>query len=252
MRETYTYWFTGRLYILLLALAVLLGCAVRGDVHPTKSTPYTPHTTGYDVSWPNCTVQPPADNAWGVVGVTGGLVFSKNPCLRQQATWFRTTSLYINTGYPGIERAQRYASAPHRCASDDESCLAYNYGYASGQYAVKTAFAEGLYSPVWWLDVETENSWSDSVDINRQALRGTADAVRRATAARIGYYSYPGQWDRITGAWRPGALAWAATGTDERQAAIAACTEPSFTGGPVLLTQYVLALDRNYACPQAR
>lgn len=249
MRESYTYWLTGRTYIVLLALAVLLGLAARGAAHPSRRIAYVPHTTGYDVSWPNCTAQKPTDNAWGIVGITGGLVFHKNPCLREQSTWFRTTGLYINTGYPGIASARRYMAAPRRCSYTDESCLAYNYGYASGQYAMKLAFSNHLYTPVWWLDVETENSWSDSTTINRQVLRGTADAVRRMSAgATVGYYSYPGQWDRITGTWRPQAPAWVATGSAHRTVAVDGCLVPGFTNGPVVLTQYVHALDRDYVC----
>jgi hypothetical protein len=254
MREQYTYWLMGRVYILVLALTLLLGFVVRGSVQPVpqRPVPYPAQTVGYDVSWPNCTAHPPVDNAWGVVGVTGGLVFRENSCLSQEAAWFRTTSLYVNTGYAGLDKARAFAETPYRCAPHDEHCLAYNYGYAAGLYAVKAAFTHRLYASVWWLDVETENSWSDHADINRQSLRGTADAIKRQTVgAVVAYYSYPGQWDRITDSWRPGAPAWAATGTALRQTAIDACAAPSFTGGPVWLTQYVTALDRDYACPQS-
>jgi hypothetical protein len=254
MRQTHTYWIIGRLYIVLLALAALAGFALRGTVSGSAlPLPYAPATTGYDISWPNCDVMPPTDNAWGIVGVTGGRVFSENPCLKAESRWFRTTTLYINTGYAGIERAARFADTPRRCATSDEQCFAYNYGYQAGIYAAERAFAQGLYARMWWLDVETENSWSDDTEINRQSLRGTVDAIRHKTVgATIGYYSYPGQWDRITGDWRPGGPAWAATGTADRQAAIDACKEPGFTSGPVLLTQYVLDLDHNYACPAVR
>jgi len=242
----------GRLYIALLCMAVVLGFAVKG-AHNSRAAVmpplYTPQTTGYDVSWPNCEASVPKDTAWGVVGVTGGLVFRKNPCLKQQAAWFRTPALYVNTGYAGIEKARHYASAPHTCGVNDEQCLAYNYGYQSGVYAVKQATAHGLYARMWWLDVETENSWSDNTAVNRRSLQGVADAIRHDTVgSAIGYYSYPGQWDRITGAWHNGAPAWAATGTSSRLEAIAACKAPGFTGGRVWFTQYVTTLDRNYAC----
>jgi len=237
-------------YIVLLMLAVLLGFVARGTTASRGSPPpYPQATTGYDVSWPNCKAVPPMPDTWGVVGVTGGLVFSENPCLQIQAAWFRTPTLYVNTGYAGAQKAARFAGSPHKCAVTDDICLAYNYGYNAGLYAADKAFAHRLYSRIWWLDVETENSWSDNPEVNRQSLRGMADAIRHKTVgATIGYYSYPGQWDHITGSWRPGNPAWAATGTADRGAAIAACNQQSFTGGPIWLTQYVLELDRDYVC----
>ncbi len=251
MKQPYTYWLIARGYLVLLMLAVLLGFVARGTAaNRTLPLPYPAATTGYDVSWPNCRAVPPTSDAWGVVGVTGGLVFSENPCLQTEASWFRTPTLYVNTGYAGIQKALRFAHSPRRCASQDEQCLAYNYGYNAGLYATEQAFSHRLYSRMWWLDVETENSWSDDPEVNRQALRGTADAIRHQTAgATIGYYSYPAQWDHITGSWRPGNPSWVATGTASREAAVEACSQSGFTGGPVWLAQYVLALDHDYSCP---
>jgi len=100
-------------YVILLMLALLLGGMTRGA--PGRgSLPswYTPYSVGYDVSWPNCTQKPPADTSWGVVGVTGGLSFKPNPCMATEATWFKQYALYINTGYPGRDRALRYAHTP--------------------------------------------------------------------------------------------------------------------------------------------
>jgi hypothetical protein len=99
--------------------------------------------------------------------------------------------------------------------------------------------------------VERDNSWDDDPLVNRASIQGTYDAIRRETvAARVGIYSYPGQWDVITGAWRPGNIpAWAATGELFAKSALVACNAPSFTGGPVWLGQYTEGLDRNVPCP---
>jgi hypothetical protein len=245
---------SGRLraiYVLLLAVTVLAGAALRDAPGSNSISPqYVAGTTGYDVSWPNCASKSPSPASWGVVGVTGGLAFRPNPCLQAEHDWFAATSLYVNTGYPGQVRARQFAGSPRRCRVGDERCLAYNYGYNSGLYAVLYASSRNLHAMWWWLDVETENSWSDDPYVNRASLQGMVDAVRRQTVfAHVGFYSYPGQWARITENWMGDNLpAWAATGTETRSAALAACSGQSFTGGPLLLTQYTATLDRDYVC----
>jgi hypothetical protein len=213
------------------------------------ASPYVAGSTGYDVSWPNCRAAPPVMPPWGVVGVTGGLNFRQNVCLSQEANWFRNLSLYANTGYAGAVAARKYADFPRHCGHDDETCLAYNFGFNAGKYAVDYAASQGVHAAMWWLDVETENSWSDNVQFNRASIQGEADAIKRYTVvATIGAYSYPGQWDRITGNWRPGWPNWAATGSLERADALTFCRDHNFTGGPTWLAQYTIRLDQNYAC----
>jgi hypothetical protein len=238
------------LYIVLVAMAVLLGCVVRaapGRWQPEN--PYPPQTVGYDVSWPNCEATPPKGAVWGVVGVTGGLSLRPNKCARQETGWFKLVSLYANTGYPGGKRAWEFSNWPLDCSVYDPPCLAYNYGFAEGRYAVSLAARQGLHATTWWLDVETENSWDDDPLVNRASIQGTMDAVRRETlVARVGIYAFPGQWDIITGKWRPGWPAWAATGSEAAADAREACTKPGFTGGPLWLAQYTQSLDRNIVC----
>jgi hypothetical protein len=206
-------------------------------------------SVGNDVSWPNCRANQPKQAAFGIVGVTGGLVFAPNPCLVDEAHWFDNPSLYVNTGYAGAVKAIKYAEYPKHCVNDDESCLAYNYGYNAGIYAVYYADSQLVHGTMWWLDVETENSWSENTEYNRSSLLGTADAIKHETLfADIGYYSYPGQWDKITGKWRNGYPTWAASGSEKRQDAIEACGWPSFTGGHSVLAQYTKRLDNDYVC----
>lgn len=231
-----------------ITTGVLLGVALGGHALAAEN-PYVAGSTGYDVSWPNCKAQPPLMPPWGVVGVTGGLNFRQNPCLKAESNWFLNLSLYANTGYAGAAAARKYAPFPRYCHTDDEACLAYNFGFNAGKYAVEYAASQGVHAAMWWLDVETENSWSDNVQLNRASIQGEADAIKRYTVvATVGAYSYPGQWDRITGTWRPGWPNWSATGSLERGDALSFCNGHNFTGGPTWLAQYTVRLDQDYAC----
>jgi hypothetical protein len=252
MVEVFVYRFK-LLYFLLVGFAVVLGCVVRASPGVfTPGNPYEGMKTGYDVSWPNCDATPPKDSSWAVIGVTGGLSLHANKCAADEASWFKTYALYANTGYPGATERVLALTDPKTCRASEPQCLAYNYGYAEGVYAVQLAAHQGLHSSIWWLDVETENSWDDDPLVNRASIQGSIDAIRHETVvARVGIYSYPGQWDLITGKWRPGGLpAWAATGETVAAAARDFCAQPSFTGGPLWLGQYTEGLDRNLPCPR--
>lgn len=210
---------------------------------------YPDKTTGHDVSWPNCRAVPPSEKQFGIVGVTGGLVFHPNPCLFEESHWFESFTLYMNTGYVGKARAAQYANYPQKCASSDEACFAYDFGYNSAMYALNYAASQYVHSSVWWLDVETENSWSTNMAYNRASLNGMVDAIRQHTILpTIGFYSYPGQWDTITGKWQNYFPNWVATGDVSAQKAAAYCSGQAFNDGPTWLTQYTTRLDNDYAC----
>jgi hypothetical protein len=205
-------------------------------------------TTSVDVSWPNCKVTQP-NVPVGIVGVTGGLDFQQNACLRSEVAWFPMAALYMNTGWPGTTFHLQFPDSPRSCALSDTLCLAYNYGFHAAQYAISYANSRLVQSSQWWLDVETENSWTNNVLQNRAALQGMIDAIHQNVfAATVGFYSYPGQWIQIVGNWRPRLPAWVATGTMSESMAVAACHEPSFTGSSVQLSQYTLKLDEDYNC----
>jgi hypothetical protein len=202
-----------------------------------------------DVSWPNCQSQNlPRGNA-GIVGITGGLSFHLNPCLAKEAR-FHDLSAYVNSGYPGLNRARSFRNLPKPCRPDDESCLAYNYGYNAVLYAREYAFENGIVPHRFWIDVEFGNTWSDDANINRHALQGMVDAAGSYVGAQnVGIYSYPFQWGVITNHWQNGSPAWVATGSSQKAAAVQACNQPSFTGGPVLMAQYTIAgQDQNIIC----
>lgn len=210
---------------------------------------YPAQKVGQDVSWPNCNARPPANPPFGIVGTTGGLVFHPNPCLFEEAHWFSNLSLYMNTGYAGKTRAEKYASYPRHCLVSDEVCLAYNFGYNAGMYAILYAASQYVHTNKWWLDVETENSWSTNTDVNRASLIGMVAAIQKNTLLPvIGFYSYPGQWISITGGWQNGFPNWVATGDDKLQTAIAYCNGQAFNGGKTWLTQYTTRLDNDYGC----
>lgn len=223
-------------------VGVITSPAIAASVYPAGSV-------GYDVSWPNCKVRPPKNPAFGIVGVTGGLTFRTNQCLLEEAHWFRHLSLYLNTGYAGKQRAEKFANRPRVCANDNEACMAYNFGYNAGVDALNYAAQQDVHVRIWWLDVETVNSWSDNVVYNRASLQGMADAIKRNILfPTIGFYAYPGQWQTITGDWQNGYPNWVATGGDDYLLAVSWCKGRSFNGGPTWLVQYTVRLDRDYVC----
>jgi len=209
---------------------------------------YVSGTNGIDVSYPNCSTSiPPAD--FGIVGVTGGLGFHQNPCLASEASHFRNLSLYVNTGYPGQTYALSYQNSPRTCQTNDLNCLAYNYGYNAGLYALNYAAGQSASSSTWWLDVETMNTWMNDVSQNIQSLQGETDALKAAGATTIGIYSTTAQWGAITGGWQNGLPNWGATTWRTAKQAKTYCTGHQFTGGPTYLIQYKAKnLDQDYAC----
>jgi hypothetical protein len=236
-----------------LILALCAAISVSAITTPTieAASIYPAGSSGADVSWPeaNCNVSPPSEAAFGIVGVTGGLDFTRNTCLFREAHWFNHLSLYMNTGYPGVKYVRKVAGYPWGCRHDNDSCLAYSYGFDAAQYGLLYAASQNVHSTVWWLDVETENSWTPNKRDNRQAIQGMIDAIRQSIILpTIGIYSTPKQWRVITGGWRNGFSNWVGTGSAKRSVATAACQGSDFTAGGTVLTQYVLKLDHDYVC----
>ncbi len=205
-------------------------------------------STGYDVSWPNCSAKPPTKGAFGIVGVNGGKPFQASPCLASQSRWFNNLSLYVNTAYPGQDYGLKYQNSPNVCAASDLNCLAYNYGYNVGKYASDYVSSQGLTASTWWLDVETMNTWTPDYNQNRFSLNGTADALKNGGAATVGVYSTTAQWQTITGGWQNGLPNWGATTWKTARQAAQYCTGHDFTGGGTWLLQFVGKLDQDVAC----
>lgn len=232
--------------VILTALAILALTLITLVGRPT-GTDYRQKIV--DVSWPQCGTKDKDFFATGIVGVTGGLNFRSNPCAGEQAGWFGYYAIYMNTGFPGGSRGQKFKTSPRHCDANNSLCLAYNYGYNAALYAIDQANRQNVHSNLWWLDVETENSWTDNFLANRQFLRGAMAGVRHEVwFARIGVYSSRTQWNQIMGPWQNKLPVWWATGGKSKAEAIPWCREKGFTGGKVWLTQYTIKYDENYPC----
>lgn len=210
---------------------------------------YASGSTGVDLGWPNCSATAPRAT-FGIVGVTGGTGYTTNPCMANEAAHFVNLSLYANTGWNN-QSTYINPTSPLSCASGDESCLAYNYGYNAGLYAYDAAAGAGVNSQTWWLDVETENTWSSQSMANRSSLQGEYDALSARGVTTIGAYSTTAQWNTITDSWQNNWPSWGATTWTTANQAKKYCSGHQFTGGPSYLMQYQAhrsSLDQNVAC----
>lgn len=230
-------------------ISTLLTISVLGASQAFASTVYATGSTGVDVSYPNCSTSVPRVS-FGIVGVTGGLVYSTNNCLRTEASHFSNLSLYANTGLNASSDSTYYTQAQAGC-NGDVYCAAYNYGYNAAMNALSYANTQGVSSAKWWLDVETGNSWNADVLQNQKSLQGEYDAFVQHGATTVGVYSTTSQWQSITGSWQNNWPSWGATTWTTASQAQMYCTGHQFTGGPSLLMQFKSKkskLDQDVAC----
>lgn len=216
----------------------------------SAQTQYISGTSGVDISSPNCSVKVPS-TSFGVVGVTGGLVYSTNNCFQAEASKFSNLSLYMNTGLNADPNSSTYYQQAQVGCSGDVYCAAYNYGYNAAQNALNYAASQGVHATTWWLDVETMNTWNSDVLQNQKSLQGSYDALSAAGATTIGAYSTTSQWQSVTGNWQNNWPSWGATTWTTAKQAAKYCTGHQFTGGPSLLMQYKSKqskVDQDYAC----
>jgi hypothetical protein len=238
-------------------------------------------SSGHDISWPQCGSAYPADGAFGIVGVTNGRAWSSNPCLASEYQWAagypRTPDLYMNTANPAphssfywpTSGAQDPALCQDATSTTDPGC-AYDYGWHTAADALATAQSAlgNLPQGVWWLDVETGNTWNGDSSSNAADVQGSIDYLLSQHVAGVGVYSTAYQWGVITGgysaanassyaaAWRPeftspnglsGAPSWVA-GASGASDAPGYCSS-SFLATTTWLVQYISgALDVDYAC----
>ena len=245
----------------------------RGAPTPTAPAPVLTPTSiyGNDISYPQCPTgaEPPAP-AFAIVGVTGGKPFTPNPCLPREFFWaLGSTSpnqphvgLYMNSANPGPTASSNWpaagSSTPRACDGTWSVDCAYDYGWQAAQ----DAFARSLGvvgSPaateyMWWLDVETANSWSSDMATNAADLQGTLDYLRSVNVASIGIYSTSTDWEALIGPPSAGATApfsgllnWR-PGPGNPQDAPAWCNR-TVTGGRVKFVQFPSGgFDTNFAC----
>lgn len=247
---------------------------------PTPSPSVAPDPIGYDVSYPQCGRSYPESFAFAIVGVNGGRVYDVNPCLgpgedASQLEWAgEEVELYFNTGNPGPRLSEYWPNGqtePRECdtadnpGTDTVDC-AYVYGWNAAEHGYAAALeafvelgwtdadAEHLPGEVTiWLDVEPANSWRGDRDLNVAALEGAVGYLQSVEVDRIGFYSAPRLWQRITGGTDAFAdhPAWHA-GADDRDDAERRCTdEEAFTGGELAMVQWVAGdIDANVRCDE--
>lgn len=216
-------------------------------------------SVGHDISYPQCGRTYPAVSSFGIVGVNGGKPFTANPCLASEYAWATTTAggpaFYMNTANPGAKTpslnwyGQRSPDAS--CRPGREAACAFNFGYNAAANAMAYAQAQTGRSTntVWWLDVETENSWSaGDIGANIASIRGSIDFLQRQPGVKVGIYSAARMWTRITNDARFDLPNWVAGARDLADARSHCSPAFSLTGGPVVLTQFVNGYDLNLAC----
>jgi hypothetical protein len=225
-------------------LAVLPGTASAAGSIPSSAV-------GSDISWPQCGTAFPVGYSFGIIGVTGGHPFSGNDCFGSEFAWAGATGntqMYINLAY-GQSQA-----GPLQCADGDTGCQAYNYGYDSAAWAWQYAHGQtgGASDSIgnWWLDVETENYWSDDTDQNSYVIQGALDYLQRTAGRTVGVYSTSWMWAQLAGSFAPpNTPNWVAgaNGLDD----VGKCGAALWPGGQVWAIQYLnfdIDLDQNLGC----
>lgn len=279
------------IYICLL-LSVITAVFVAPAVYaakPFRGGGATATPLGIDISWPQCDKEVPTNQAFGIVGVNGGLATTTNPCLKTQLVWADKSlggtpqeklQLYVNTANPGglnteswpksnTDPAGNITANPYTtCNGSDSLACAWQYGWNRALEDVRDRFQPAATqaavssvpsSYIWWLDIETENTWKPSgntfnTQSNTAVLEGMT-AYFTSVSARVGLYSTGPQWNQIVGSsvsstsnlnglpnWRPGGASLATS----KEACKAS---PLTSNGKVVLTQFLSKnLDYNYSC----
>ena len=254
----------------------------------SKPTP-TVEMVGYDVSYPQCGKSLPTDHYFGIVGINGGNAATANSCLADQLVWANKAKAgsnqskyqaYVNTANPG-EVINQITTWPKTSADSNGNTPVNPYGACNGVNDKacswlygwnRSIYTEGVFKAaanskgltsntsdyVWWLDVETMNTWqtgsSEALSRNTAAIEGFG-AYYQSKNAKIGLYSTAVQWTQITGGnisatsnlrglpnWRP-------SGSNLANAKSNCSVAPLTSGGFISLTQYVVKnLDNNHSC----
>jgi hypothetical protein len=232
-----------------LALAFSFGVVTAPTVHATV-------LFGNDISWPQCpTTQggygqpmPSASTQFVVVGLTHGLPFTENPCVASQLQWVRDHATpahaYTMAGFPTAAQLSTYATRGPWSSTTRAGRLS-NVGYAEASYAAATLDRIGWRPPVVWIDVEPRPAqpWPSTTRSQRIENRYVVEGLMRGLRDQgyaYGLYSNASGWQAITGSWLlPGVPVWATAGTlDYPNEALDRCTQPSFSGGRVYLSQW--------------
>ncbi len=260
---------------LALTVTTALGLVLAG-VGPVSAAPErSADVVGVDVSWPQCGQDLPRQLSFAVVGVNNGLANTTNPCLADQLAWAGTATknapssvqprvaLYVNTANPGLQgswwpksntyKGKRVSNPYGNCALRTFKACSYMYGYAKAYDDAKLRGVTNPASYLWWLDVETENSWQRNKAANVAVLEGMA-VYFKSIGAPVGIYSTGYQWNQIAGTVKStsplaGLPSWLA-GARSRSDAEAKCSLPALTPrSRVSMVQYISkGLDYNVSC----
>lgn len=259
--------------MLVVALALIVVVVVLIIWISGSSAP----TTGYDISYPQCSGAYPSNPLFGIVGVNGGLANKANPCLSGELHWARDSpgqkhpkqpplSLYIDTGNPGAHHVADWPSggtalAYGSCNGLLTNACSYLYGEQRAAYSYHLVAAldpVAATTAPWWLDVELMASWAGTYPLNIAALHGFIGGLRNAGATGpIGIYSTSAQWKDITGltaqttptAFNSQLSIWVAGTRATLKQARQNCTNGGFTGFVPTLAQYRTGpLDADLRC----
>jgi hypothetical protein len=243
----------------LLSLASILATATSLLATQAAPMPYTPGSTGNDISFPQCGVASPA-GAFNIVGVNGGYPFVHyNPCLADEYRCSPHAALYINTGYDplytqvdGLHTTPDCVTGSGAIQGSTAQTSAWAAGCSEASRSMAYAASQGVANPsAWWLDVETENSWSSTdLSLNQHTIQGIVDTLHGNSPAAVGIYSTGYQWHKIVGKLPVSGVKanWVATGSPSADVAHGRCGT-GFSGAPVWLVQYLEGgFDTNDVC----
>jgi hypothetical protein len=261
------------------AVLAITSLGLVGTLSPTaaqrlQSLP--PTGAGVDVSFPQCSahshVELPASIPFAVVGVNGGTASTANPCFASEynsaillagKTEQPHVAVYVNTGNPALaavwwpttdatQSGTRVVNPNGPCTHLAGSACAYVYGYSMAQADYRRARASRTRLPeLWWLDVETSNTWQSDTNANAASLSGMVDYLRSKRRS-VGIYSTSYQWNLIAGVTSAssslaGLRSWLA-GASQVGAPIDCERSPLTPRGWVAMVQYVTQFDNDVSC----
>lgn len=274
---------------LIASLASAVLALVMSQTAFAATSLYSGLGQGWDVSYPQCPngyVANANQASFGIAGIDHGRPFDvdnqygPNGCLTLEYSQepAGTTGLYMNTGYTTTyyknHQVASCVAASRSIAGKSSVQQAWEIGcafawfneqYVTGPATEVVGNYHGLGLPMpsmWWLDVETGNSWSSSNKaLNAEALQGAVDELTKTLApgTPVGVYSTPSMWSTIVGSNPVSGVAadWVATGaTSAPTAQLTTWCADSFsrdsTGAkaPVWLVQWVWqnAYDYDLTC----
>ena len=143
------------------------------------------------------------------------------------------------------------------CDGTATAACAYIYGYAMAFDDVNVRGVTDAAHHMWWLDVETGNSWSPDPAANAADLEGMT-AYLQSIGAEVGIYATTYQFKEIAGTVDPGSnlymlMNWIPGATSSASAQANCSSAPLTAGATIALAQFTDdSLDYNYACPILR